>query len=570
MSPGIRASAAAAAVVVLAVAGEFVGAARRKVLRRDVSEKGMPALQPGQVLVRVRGADGRPIPQAAVAEYVLAAVPFPGGGSRRTFGLGSGYSILAPLEEKGLARWIEVSSPSDTADDPIAFGAVLAGPVPAGADAFEIVLPPERTIGGRIRRGPDPVQGVRVKARLARPPELEAIFFTEPWHGQAVADQEGRFRVGQLGEGLHEVSFDAPPGIAIAAARVESGTTLDLDLAAGRVDTVTVRFEDGRPVHQAGVVVEVPAFPAGRGAPLAKGSTDRNGVVRIHRLDPAEKYRLIVFRPGSSPGNPAEARDWSPSDTPVTLRSQRSVSVRVVDEKGAPHHGVWIEATPAEPGRPSVTGFTGPDGRCTLQGIDSGPLRLTLKDPCSFGGQAPVTVDVGAQESPKPITMARGASLSIHFADGGPWTGSPRAVLRKEGSNDAATGQVRGTVVTWHGLDPGATYAAILLHPDRGLAARREGLRSRAQPLKVSLSPALPIGVTVRWPEGAEGRRVWSYWGDEVAGEGELRPDGGWVIPCLPAGKYVVGASCRVPGSKDPVWTFVEADAGGEAEIRFP
>ena len=200
---------ALAVLVVLAVAGEFVGAARRRFLRRDVSEIPAPTLLQGQVLLRVKGPDGWPVPQARVVQIGIPAQPGRTSGSRQAYGMSSGFVVLPPLAAGETVRRLEVSGAVDTADAPLPFGAILTQPVPEGSATFEVVLPVERTIPGSIRQGGTPVHGVKVRARMAYPEELSGLSETsnDIWHDIRVTGEDGRFLLQHLGAGLQEVAF---------------------------------------------------------------------------------------------------------------------------------------------------------------------------------------------------------------------------------------------------------------------------------------------------------------------------------------------------------------------------
>lgn len=565
-----RAWVTAAVLVVLAVAGEFVGEARRRILRREVPDAAPPPLLPGQVLVTVKGPDGRRVPQAVVAQISYSATAWTG--SRRFPGMGAGFVVLGPPEGEEGVRRLEISGAADSADEPLPFGALLTDPVPEGATAIEVVLPPERAISGSFRRGSFPVAGVKVKARISYPVEFAFLAGTgaDIWHSVQVSDEEGRFRLGQLGAGPQEVSFQCPAGTGMADRIVESGATLDIDWDAGTAHTVTVADRSGNPLANALVVLESPPDSRGSRRARAKGITDRNGKLRFHGLDPATRYRLLATRPGAAPGSPGESFDWAPSDVTVSFRNQRSIWIRVLDEKGAPHDGVAVTARPVEEGRPGASGRTGLDGRCTLHGLDAGPLTVTARDVCAFGApeSATMTREVAEKEREAVLVMARGRSVIVRRGDGGPWSDGVRAVLREEGSNAASVGVLRAGTFSWHGVDPASSYAAVLVDAGRGMAARLDGIRPAVPPTGVVLWPAESLKVSVRWPEGAGDRAVWASWGTQSAGHGTAQPDGSWRIRCLPRGKFLVCASCTIPGRKEPAFAWVEAEAGGEATIE--
>jgi len=577
MTLGTRAWVTAATLLVLAVAGEFVGAARRRILRRRVPEPPPPTLAPGQLHLKVRGPDGYPVPHGTVTQLVWSRGAGPGRGTRKVNGMVSGSAVLGPLEGEESVRWLEVSAAADTAEEPLPYGAVLVGPVPAGATSFDVALPAERILAGSIRRGGGPLSGVKVRARLAHPPELASFPGGESWHGQAVTGQDGSFLLGRLGEGAQDIAFECPQGFAIAGRRVEGGAPLDIDLDAGASYTVVVTDRSGNPLGNAVVsVMERPGGSPGSGRLRARGLADWTGRIRFHGLPGDGRFRLVVVRPGTGAGIPGEESEWDLSaaagETTVRLRNQRTLAVRVVDEKRVPHAGVAVLARPDEPGRPAGAGVTGQDGRCVLRGLDAGPVHLTVTDACSIRAAETVAQrDVGESESEVLLTMPRGDTLAFKLVYGsGAWTEGLRAVLREEGTDAAAAGAVRFAAVSWHGVNPASSYAVTMVDPPWNQAVRIDGIRPAGgvKSTTATLVPALPLAISVRWPAGAVDREVHAAWGTESAGKGEELPDHTWRIPCLPAGKYVVRATCSVPGRAGRAEGSVEADAGGDATIQ--
>jgi hypothetical protein len=310
-----------AILLVLAIGGEFVGAARRRTLRREVPDATPPTLLPGQVEVRVKGPDGLPVPQGAAALITTHRTGPRTTAVRGNLGFSSGFLVLAAPDAGGGSRWVEIRNVSDYADQPLPFGAVLVGPLPEGATTLEVVLPPEQVIAGSIREAAVPVMGARVRARRVYAGELEALEGRggEGWLASATTGPDGRFELRQLGPGPHEVDFAAPSGTGIARRRVEAGLPLHVDLATEAAPTITIVDAKERPVGNAAIHV---IAPEGKET-LVQGVSDWNGRFRVFGLDPRRTYRLSVALPGGPSAGPVTDRDWRPSDVTVKPDARR-------------------------------------------------------------------------------------------------------------------------------------------------------------------------------------------------------------------------------------------------------
>ena len=567
MSPGVRAWSIAAAVVALAVAGEFVGAWRRKVLRREVAGFDPRLVPVGQIPLRLRGADGLPVPQASVLRIDIDGPPGRRTVERTSAGVVAGWMPIAPPAPAPAQTWYEVRDPADAGGTPLPFGPVLVGPLPPGNGPIDVVLPHGRVLEGTFRIGGMARPRVQVKARQILPPELEPYAPADRWDAITPTLDDGRFRLVRLGEGPQVIAFVLPPGNAVAGRRHEGPGPLHVDLPPSGAPVITVTEGKDRCLAMAPVGVDEQAFgTAGVRNPVVLGLTDSNGRIALHGLDPGKVYRLVVGRPGSAPGFGGMQTRWRPSDAAIDFPEQRAVRVTVRDAKRRPLAGVRVRAAPKGNPEAVVEAVTDYNGGVRLQGLDMGPVLVEVIDTSRFPSPGPAKrKELAKYELEASFVLERGPEFRIQIF---PYYGNAavQVLLREAGSGVAAKAEANSHLFTWHSVDPEKTYDVMVLYPAHGLAGRADGVAPGKGNTVVNATATYGMRVDVQWPAGAKSQEVFLAWGSVDAVKGELQPDGSWYLNGIPAGTYVVRARCEIPG--DQIKTLeTEGPAGGAVKL---
>ncbi|RKY18439.1 MAG: hypothetical protein DRQ55_13325 [Planctomycetota bacterium] len=292
----------------------------------------------------VLGADGRPLPDAEV----------------RVRGAGS-QTVTTAADGRFLAKGLEPSS--DGRLHVLASGHALQvlQPVQVSADEqrfVQVQLEPGRALAGRVLDADgQPLAGARVRIEGDR--EVDhgnmTIFPRPTWERSlgrtdATADAQGRFRISELYAGEFKLSVTHPNASDVTRSwQLPSGSEdLELVLEPGALSGVvlvgTVRdAHTGQPVTAFQLT---PMRPMGNGGMAGSNRSfdDLEGRFVWPGLEPGE-FQLNASAEGYGPwSRPLQPYDEGEHILEITLRAQRDLHLRCVDEGGVPIFG----ATPAE------------------------------------------------------------------------------------------------------------------------------------------------------------------------------------------------------------------------------
>jgi hypothetical protein len=575
-------------VAVLLVVGEWFGRRNRQGFRRAVEEKPAPALQRGQVLVTVKGVDGKPIPNGWVRPiHVLrSGESFAAGGGYGNFAEGRTVAGFPPFEA-GQRRWIEVWGAADRGDEPLPFGAVLLELTDPKTSMVIVSLPPEQVLKGTILEEGVPVYGVVVRARLAYPedvvpladsPHLYDFSDARSWHGEGTSDADGRFEVHGLGTGKQWVRIEGPAGLAVTDRKHDVAAPLELDLRAGTTSRAVVTVVDGsgNPLSAARVEVRQAGSPSRgrtfdpRGALVATGTTGADGKLRVWGLDPVWEHQLSVDRPGTgSMGEPFFGRLWKPSDVTVEMWTPRSIRVRVVDGMDRPHEGSQVVVSFDDGTGRTRSGQVGADGACRVDGLPPSTVTVSVFDACSFraGAERP-SKQCPVEQGEVAFVLEKSPEVGLRVKGIHPTILVLATLAEEGGPASGPTQPLRNLRAAWHGVDPAKTYAAYVRTADGSLAAWIGGLRPGA--IDAVATPAVTKGVrtSVQWPAGAKSPSVVASRGAMEVSTGIEQADGTWLLKGLPDGEYVVTARCTVPGRTAPASASRTVVAGEDVSIQ--
>jgi hypothetical protein len=358
-----------------------------------------------------------------------------------------------------------------------------------GVENLEVALRRGATIEGRVL-APDgsPAPGAKVALVL----EGRGSAFGMAGRPEAVADEEGQYRLEGVAEGPHAVT---------AAKGGSLPTRKDLEVRAG-VNRLDLRLEGGfevsgwivsaeGPVHRASVsLIPVEAQP---GAGSFTSASGPDGAFRFEAVA-AGRYHLSVEKQGFSTASPPE--DLQVAAAPLTgleIRLERggAVTGRLLglDLRDAPQAQVWA----ATPGRPGQTGTVGPDGRYRIEGLTSGEWMVAATVPAK-GREARgmVALSPGQTEAALDLELGAGLVLSGTVASAGEPVLNAVVSLRSERGNVAGAATGADGRFRIEGL-PAGTYLMSVLHP-------RSGLRTE-QPLSLETDQEVRVELAARRKE---------------------------------------------------------------------
>ena len=179
-------------------------------------------------------------------------------------------------------------------------------------------LPPTTAVEGRVLDGNGrPIPGVALELEFA--PSAPSKQGGNSWAGDLRTDQEGCFRISDLGVGIGRYWLNLRPNRDFCPMRLPlplDGKPLDVQLKRGHILTGQLLDDvTGRPIADAVMV----AMPSDHSSPNceAEGLTDTQGKFRFSNLDDRE-YQ-IVGRDGLEP-SPSSDSTWSPGQKSITMR----------------------------------------------------------------------------------------------------------------------------------------------------------------------------------------------------------------------------------------------------------
>lgn len=330
---------------------------------RDVRitvEPSTPAAAPASssvLALRVRDGAGRPVPTARVTAWRVSPAY---GAEPRSDTVWEGRARIYVTPIAGARFYVEVGGAAGC-------GPAFVGPVEPGGEEIDVVLPPERSLRGRVTDGAGRgVPGAWLEARAVRS-ELSGRGGVQ---ASAASGPDGFFTFDGLGDGPYELSVRPPPGfVAPAPRRVSAGTDVEVDLAAGRDVVVTIRGPDGEPL-------EGSASAYGTGGRVI-GLADAAGRALLTGLDPEEEYRLVVgvFEPGFAS---RIVERWRPADVDVRLDAIPFLRGRVRTPAGDPAPDALLEWRAKGGGR-WERAIVHADGSFLIREVTEGGIEMKVR-----------------------------------------------------------------------------------------------------------------------------------------------------------------------------------------------
>jgi hypothetical protein len=503
--------------------------------------------------VVIRSDDGKPVASGVILVQTLTlgyqhrmavrkgeTIRFTGGQARLVFA------------ERDWLVWLDVRPDGD-------FAPALVGPVGwkrnqfvieaepvAWADSpVEIEVGPPGDIEGRVV-GPDGVgvRGARVFAFAVNSALLERGA-SPAHHGAAYCDGTGRFRIAGLGDGEYLLRVAGPPTLLEPGPVIGRGNRdiVEIRLATAVAPTITVLDPEGKPLEDVRVRVHLPdeSRPPTWSNALQTGRTDSDGITRLARLDPEERYTLVLHPGYDRPEiDTLEVTDWKPGDGTFRLPTARVLRGIVRDRDGFPisRATVWYQV----PGEDGMAGKwkkirAREDGRFSIDEIPRRPIRLTAHP--EWRSRRLVSdqmVEVGADEDNAELRIDGGPIYLVRVVG---WPENAEAKACVGWAKDQATeygswplspdGRLRlhcfgpgGKAVFWIGL-PGGLMAYGELQPDV------ENI--------LALRPGKSIEGEIVMPEGARVEKLMVY-GEYFTFEAPVDPGGRFKIWSLPEGTY--------------------------------
>jgi protocatechuate 3,4-dioxygenase beta subunit len=493
------------------------------------------------VTFRVLGPDGQPVDTCRLRTAMDA--------SRGSYG-GKTVHGEARIAVRGERVWLEVVHARSSSG--AALGPGEFGPFDVAQETITVRLPPGRTIEGTVLGpGGEPVEGAVIRAFAVLlgsrrgPPERDV----------ARSGSEGRFRLDGLGEGLHRLRIEAPPGFTASAAPISAKageTDVLVRLSRARTYTIRVLDPDGKPV--AGAQVSATASTV---------TTDVEGVARLE-LD-GKPVRYMSIRPPGERDDLAELSvlDWPPEDGDIRLLG--SITGRVVDPSGRGVEGalVWyrtLEGRWFGAGEP-----TGPGGSFLARHVVAPvvPLRVTVQ------GARPESAEdtearVAAGTRDAVLRFDPGLDLTVRVTNArAGW--HAELVPESPGTASLLVYPKRIDRYEFHGLRAGIRYTFRLAGAG-GDAVVETGIPGDAGAVDVEVAPGKTVRGRFEVPEGATGISVKATSG-RMWVRGEVDPDGSFEIRGLFAGAWTVTATALTGESR---WEGTcEVQAGAEAEIEL-
>ncbi len=289
-------------------------------------------------------------------------------------------------------------------------------------DVGDITLDPGLAIRGRVRdREGGAIADATVRALRQEPGEAG--------EAEATSGPDGRFDLGGLRPGRHQVSASAP-GHATAFATAEAGgEPVDVVLDVGGKVTGRVVDAEGSPVEEARVTAQADDRARGPGGYHSARADEGDGRFLLPDVAPGA-YDLGVQASGRGEAARSGVRVASGRTTDVgTIALARGGTVQgvVVDTEGRGIPGATVHADRDANRRTSqLETQTGSTGAFELSGVPIGPVHVVARHP-SYAISSPVVAEVDPERETPPvrIVLARGGRIegrALH-RDGRPFAG---------------------------------------------------------------------------------------------------------------------------------------------------
>ena len=287
-------------------------------------------------------------------------------------------------------------------------------------DVGDVALDPGLAIRGRVRdREGSAIAAATVRALRQEPGEAG--------EAEATSGPDGRFDLGGLRPGRHEVSASATGYATAYAAADAGGEPLDVVLDVGGAITGRVVDAEGSPVEEARVTAQ--ADDRGPGRRHSARADEGDGRFLLPDVAPGA-YGLGVQASGRGEAARSGVRVVAGRTTDVgTIALARGGTVQgvVVDAEGRGIPGATVHAERDANRRTSqLETQTGSTGAFELSGVPIGPVHVVARHP-SYAISSPVVAEVDPDKETPPvrIVLARGGRIegrALH-RDGRPFTG---------------------------------------------------------------------------------------------------------------------------------------------------
>jgi len=159
----------------------------------------------------------------------------------------------------------------------------------------------------------------------------------------------------------------------------EGGEATDLDLHLPEENTLTLQFTGDGDYTEVGVMLYNSELTVGRG-----GGLDEQGRITIHALHDGD-YTLYVYGSDggfvddwvNEAGAPRVFRITEDTEEVIPLGPGATLAGTVTDETGAPVHGAYVYAFPADDSQAAAVA-TEDDGTWVMPGLRTGPVTLRV------------------------------------------------------------------------------------------------------------------------------------------------------------------------------------------------
>lgn len=441
-------------------------------------------------------------------------------------------------------------------------------------DLGTLELRPEALLAGRVVDAEGrPIAG----ARLEVGQHVVGPTYTRGSSGRQVeADEEGRFRIGGLGDDLPltlNVRADGYLGIVLDL-QLPQQEPLEVRLGRGGTVFGEVVDEGGRPVAGASLRARLDPQSHMRHRPpsvgeVATASSDDDGRFELTAVPAGAVTIDVSSRDGGArveaPGTVGEGERVGPLR--IELQSALEIAGRVLRADGAPAARATVAAVQERPGGGSSSTGTTADvlGRFRLRDLPSGPVTVVATLGVVGRAEREMTVTGGVSELELVLEPTTAVSGRVVAADGSP-AGRGHAMLEREGVSQGVffdelgrfeiVGLEEGTyrlVAEVHGVGRGAHPEPVevrLGQPVEGLVVRlAEGARVVGRVTGVAATDLGQVELSA-FPEGGG-----SYQ------RGRVRADGSFEIRGLAAGRHTLQAWVRSTGQGERATFEVEEGA---------
>ena len=258
---------------------------------------------------------------------------------------------------------------------------------------------------------------------------------------------DGRFRFDDLRRGAKFELRVERQGYVPASVRVDvpAQEPLAIELKPGRTLAGRVTGVAGEPVRNAILALrEKREFRLPEGLPKIDGwrhlgITDEEGEFRAEGVPPGTA-ELSIFASGyrsSQPPGITVPEDRDVEGLEIALEKASVLEIRVLDSRGKPVDGAWIEVQPTDSPALERRGRTDAEGRCLM---DIEPGRYEVSARSEEQGHARATLDATAGVTARDLVLAKGVEVAGRVSDesGEPVPGASLS-LRPVGKGAALT-----------------------------------------------------------------------------------------------------------------------------------